>query len=297
MVKDVLPVAAKFQRMAGRNNPKCVMCDHCVETIEHMLIQCSFARAVWKGVSQHIWQQATNFLTIKDWILSWTKTTSSFSSIRFCTFFFIIIIIIAGQLFDFSSSFLFFYISNRESSHVPDLAVSDTIAPIAEELSNGVEVHDHLNDDEDVVVQEEVVKEPPQVHSTSGGASICYRICYARSLFWNGSKCTEISRLNDIVFTGSPCDHCKPQHIFLRGRAFLKTFFVGVLSVLIAKRSQQSGAQKLHKGLSLRLTFFDETNIRYLSRGKPVGFGRVIPKPVDVGEGAYLEVYKELKSW
>ncbi|KAI3924452.1 hypothetical protein MKW98_032653, partial [Papaver atlanticum] len=47
-------------------------------------------------------------------------------------------------------------------SHVPDLAVPDTIAPIAEELSNGVEVHHHLNNEEEVVVQEEV-EEPPQV--------------------------------------------------------------------------------------------------------------------------------------
>ncbi|KAI3992119.1 hypothetical protein MKX01_015010 [Papaver californicum] len=39
----------------------------------------------------------------------------------------------------------------------------DTSAHIAEELSNGVEVHGHLNNEEEVVVQEEVVEEPPQV--------------------------------------------------------------------------------------------------------------------------------------
>ncbi|KAI3957755.1 hypothetical protein MKX01_007586 [Papaver californicum] len=50
-----------------------------------------------------------------------------------------------------------------EPSHVPDLAVPDTTAPIVEELNNGVEVHDHLNNEEEVVVQEEVVEEPPQV--------------------------------------------------------------------------------------------------------------------------------------
>ncbi|KAI3911969.1 hypothetical protein MKW98_010913 [Papaver atlanticum] len=40
--------------------------------------------------------------------------------------------------------------------------LGDTIAPIAEELSNGVEVHHHLNNEEEVVMQEEV-EEPPQV--------------------------------------------------------------------------------------------------------------------------------------
>ncbi|KAI3942876.1 hypothetical protein MKW92_017910 [Papaver armeniacum] len=46
-----------------------------------------------------------------------------------------------------------------EPSHVPELAVN---TPIAEELSNGAEVHEHLNNEVEVVVQEEVVEEPPQ---------------------------------------------------------------------------------------------------------------------------------------
>ncbi|KAI3939925.1 hypothetical protein MKW98_029701 [Papaver atlanticum] len=41
---------------------------------------------------------------------------------------------------------------------------ADTTTPITEELSNGVEVHEHLNNEEEVVTQEEVVEEPPQVH-------------------------------------------------------------------------------------------------------------------------------------
>ncbi|KAI3929850.1 hypothetical protein MKW98_004004 [Papaver atlanticum] len=50
-----------------------------------------------------------------------------------------------------------------EPSDVPDIPVPDTTAPIAEELSNGAEVHEHLNNEVEVVVQEEVVEEPPQV--------------------------------------------------------------------------------------------------------------------------------------
>ncbi|XP_026377483.1 ras GTPase-activating protein-binding protein 2-like [Papaver somniferum] len=50
-----------------------------------------------------------------------------------------------------------------EPSHVPEPAVPDTTAPIEEELSNGVEVHEHPNNEVEVVVQEEIVEEPPQV--------------------------------------------------------------------------------------------------------------------------------------
>ncbi|KAI3895256.1 hypothetical protein MKX03_030605 [Papaver bracteatum] len=50
-----------------------------------------------------------------------------------------------------------------EPSHVPDIPVPDTTAPIAEELNNGAEEHEHLNNEVEVVVQEEVVEEPPQV--------------------------------------------------------------------------------------------------------------------------------------
>ncbi|KAI3831909.1 hypothetical protein MKX03_022281 [Papaver bracteatum] len=40
--------------------------------------------------------------------------------------------------------------------------VPDTIAPTVEELSNCVEVHEYLNNKVEVVVQEEIVEEPPQ---------------------------------------------------------------------------------------------------------------------------------------
>ncbi|RZC59980.1 hypothetical protein C5167_021735 [Papaver somniferum] len=49
-----------------------------------------------------------------------------------------------------------------EPSHVPE-PVPDTTAPIEKELSNGVEVHEHPNNEVEVVVQEEIVEEPPQV--------------------------------------------------------------------------------------------------------------------------------------
>ncbi|MCL7032203.1 hypothetical protein MKW94_008344 [Papaver nudicaule] len=52
-----------------------------------------------------------------------------------------------------------------EPSHVPEAAVPETTAPIAEaeELTNGPEVYDHLNNEEEEAVQEEVVEEPSQV--------------------------------------------------------------------------------------------------------------------------------------
>ncbi|MCL7037227.1 hypothetical protein MKW94_021231 [Papaver nudicaule] len=52
-----------------------------------------------------------------------------------------------------------------EPSHVPEAAVPDTTTPIAEaeELTNGPEVYDHLNNEEEEAVQEEVVEEPSQV--------------------------------------------------------------------------------------------------------------------------------------
>ncbi|XP_026424898.1 putative G3BP-like protein isoform X6 [Papaver somniferum] len=49
------------------------------------------------------------------------------------------------------------------SSHVPEPVVPDTTAPTAEELNNCVEVHEHPNNKVEVVVQEEIVEEPPQV--------------------------------------------------------------------------------------------------------------------------------------
>ncbi|KAI3878147.1 hypothetical protein MKX03_000097 [Papaver bracteatum] len=50
----------------------------------------------------------------------------------------------------------------HEPSHVPEPVVPDTIEPTVEELSNCVEVHEYLNNKVDVVVQEDIVEEPPQ---------------------------------------------------------------------------------------------------------------------------------------
>ncbi|KAI3830839.1 hypothetical protein MKW92_001796 [Papaver armeniacum] len=50
-----------------------------------------------------------------------------------------------------------------EPSHVIEPVVPGTTAPTAEELSNCVEVHEYLKNKVEVVVQEEIVEEPPQV--------------------------------------------------------------------------------------------------------------------------------------
>lgn len=76
LVKDILPVAARFQKMAAPANLNCVMCMSHVETSTHLLLQCPSAEAIWSGVSQEIFHNATAYGDIKSWIQAWIDPIS-----------------------------------------------------------------------------------------------------------------------------------------------------------------------------------------------------------------------------
>ncbi|XP_026398797.1 uncharacterized protein LOC113294610 [Papaver somniferum] len=73
ITRNILPVAARFQRIAWVSNPNCVMCDNATETVEHFLLHCPFARAFWFGVALSIFQDANAYRSISEWILSWVE--------------------------------------------------------------------------------------------------------------------------------------------------------------------------------------------------------------------------------
>lgn len=66
IAKEILSIAAKFQRVASLDNLQCGLCGSDLETADHILIQCSFARVVWLG------QEAHKFPNLQEWILSWS---------------------------------------------------------------------------------------------------------------------------------------------------------------------------------------------------------------------------------
>ncbi|XP_026443079.1 uncharacterized protein LOC113342926 [Papaver somniferum] len=73
ITRNILPVAARFQRIAWVSNPNCVMRDNATETVEHLLLHCPFSREVWFGVALSIFQDANAYRSISEWILSWVE--------------------------------------------------------------------------------------------------------------------------------------------------------------------------------------------------------------------------------
>lgn len=71
VAQQILPVAAKFQRVACLGNCQCGMCGSTLETADHLLLQCSFAKEVWLGVSHIIMQEAYKFPKL-DFILDFS---------------------------------------------------------------------------------------------------------------------------------------------------------------------------------------------------------------------------------
>lgn len=65
-VKDILPVAAKFQRMGTTENPNCIDCSNSIETNNHILLHCTVATAVWSGVSTVIIQDVVAYQDIQN---------------------------------------------------------------------------------------------------------------------------------------------------------------------------------------------------------------------------------------
>ncbi|XP_026451069.1 uncharacterized protein LOC113351268 [Papaver somniferum] len=77
LAKNILPVAERLQK-----NTTCVQCSQGIETVQHLLFQCSVTSEVWSVVSPENLQDATKYGDVNQWLQSWMDKRSLFSSKR-----------------------------------------------------------------------------------------------------------------------------------------------------------------------------------------------------------------------
>ena len=71
---DSLPVFVTLNRSGVYTSTRCLLCDAEEESITHLFLQCTFARAVWHGSMLEIRTTDLNHSSTNQWLLSYVDT-------------------------------------------------------------------------------------------------------------------------------------------------------------------------------------------------------------------------------